>query len=84
MDQETRRSIVYLLRLWPGGDEGDPRWRVALISPDDGQRRGFATLEALCAFLHQESDQSSGGDIAGQRPGDNAFLQKAFLRKEVR
>ena len=83
MDLETRRSIVYLLRLWPDGGQGDLRWRVALISPDDGQRRGFATLDALCAFLQQESDHSSSGDSAGQRPGSSLLCKRPFCERRV-
>lgn len=47
--QPTYRS--YLLRLWCAGGDGEPIWRAALEDALSGERRGFADLEALCAFL---------------------------------
>ena len=44
----------YLLRLWQETDE-PPIWRAMLESPSDHQRVGFATLDALFAFLEQET-----------------------------
>ena len=41
----------YLLRLWLAGDDDQPEWRLALTDPQTGETRGFASLEALTAFL---------------------------------
>jgi hypothetical protein len=44
----------YLLRLWR--ERSEPSWRVTLIPvarPDE--RRHFADLEALCAFLRAQA-----------------------------
>lgn len=46
----------YLLRLWlEPGDSG--QWRAMLESPLNGERQGFASLEALFAFLEQETQR---------------------------
>jgi len=68
---QQRRYLSYLLRLWqesagdpPGGDPpgGDPPlWRASLERPQDGERLGFASLEALFAFLDKETGASSPG-----------------------
>jgi hypothetical protein len=45
---------AYLLRCWREG----ATWRFSLepVSPQS-RRRGFATLEAMCAFLRDEFQQ---------------------------
>jgi len=49
----------YLLRLWlEPGDSG--QWRAMLESPLGGERQGFASLEALFAFLEQETQRLQG------------------------
>jgi hypothetical protein len=49
---EPRRYRVYLLRLWLAeGEGGRPVWRAALEDARTGERRGFADLARLCAFL---------------------------------
>lgn len=47
---------VYLLRLWQQSQFGstartETTWRFSLEDPHSGERRGFANLEALVAFL---------------------------------
>jgi hypothetical protein len=45
----------YILRLWieaPESDHPTPRW--SLEDPATGQRRGFASLEALMDYLREE------------------------------
>jgi hypothetical protein len=49
------RYISYLLRLWQVETEGEWVWRASLDCPHTGQRRGFAGLAELCAFLEQEA-----------------------------
>ena len=46
----------YLLRLWVDSGTKDLVWRASLKDPLTGERRGFASLEALFAFLRQETD----------------------------
>jgi len=48
---------VYLLRCWQEAREHPDLpavWRFSLEYPVSGQRQGFASLEALTAFLQQE------------------------------
>jgi hypothetical protein len=46
----------YLLRLWLEPND-PPAWRAMLESPVNGERRGFASLETLFAFLDQETER---------------------------
>ena len=55
--------LSYLLRLWLAGDGGQPQWRVSLEDPRTGERRGFACLAELVAFLEKEiKDRPQTGD----------------------
>ena len=48
------RYCAYLLRCWEAPDRGSdllPAWRYSLEDPHSGERRGFATFEALVAHL---------------------------------
>ena len=49
-----RRYLAYMLRLWQVGGGDEPTWR-ALESPHTGECRGFADLEALFAFLVEQT-----------------------------
>jgi len=42
---------AYLLRLWHTEQAGRSVWRMALEDAHTGERRGFATLDQLVAFL---------------------------------
>jgi hypothetical protein len=46
----------YLLRLWLEPND-PPAWRAMLESPANGERRGFASIESLFAFLEQETER---------------------------
>ena len=52
------RYRSYLLTFWEERSQ-DPQvvetWRFSLQDPHTGQRRGFACLADLCAFLEQET-----------------------------
>ena len=45
----------YLLRLWRASSAGKPIWRASLVSVQTGERRGFADLERLFAFLEEQT-----------------------------
>lgn len=70
---KRRPHRSYLLRLWQA--EGSA-WRASLESPHTGERHGFASLEALFAFLEAETaaaarrgpQEGSSGD-AHRLPG---------------
>ena len=66
-DRETNRAArlgyrAFLLRCWqePGaGPDGAPAWRFALLQLDGEEtKRGFASLEALCAYVRTELDRA--------------------------
>jgi hypothetical protein len=45
---------AYMLRMWREDTNivGEkPRWRLSLEDPYTGYRTGFATVQALCAYL---------------------------------
>jgi hypothetical protein len=60
---ELRPYRAYLLGLWQvDGGDGRPVWRAALEDAHTGERRGFADLARLCAFLEAQTANSTGGD----------------------
>ena len=46
---------AYLLRLWPVEANGRTYWRAFIQDVTSGDRRGFETLEALFAYLREET-----------------------------
>ncbi len=54
MPTEQPRYLAYMLRLWEVSDNGEMIWRASLENPHTGERRGFADLDALFAFLAVE------------------------------
>ena len=54
MSEKPRRYISYLLRLWQVSSGGELVWRASLENPHTGERRGFARLADLVAFLEEE------------------------------
>jgi hypothetical protein len=60
---DKRQYRVYLLRLWQAeGEDGRPVWRAALEDARTGERRGFADLARLFAFLEEQVGTRSGHD----------------------
>jgi hypothetical protein len=75
-EQEQRRHISYLLRLWRVRSQDGIVWRASLESARAGERMGFVSLEDLFSFLENETWQiteeqaahgvgGKGGDIDG-------------------
>jgi hypothetical protein len=52
---QGRRYLSYLLRLWQTQHEGRLVWRASVESARTGERRGFANLNELYAFLDSET-----------------------------
>jgi hypothetical protein len=48
------RYTSYLLRLWQTESNGEPVWRASLESVRTGQRKGFADIGSLFAFLESQ------------------------------
>jgi hypothetical protein len=46
----------YLLRLWRV-DEGEDGWQASLESTQTGERRGFADLEVMLAYLRRRTSR---------------------------
>jgi hypothetical protein len=59
----------YLLRLWRV-KEGEEGWRASLESAQTGERRGFATLDALFDYVRSQTrvglSPTSGGEGDGK------------------
>ena len=55
MPTESRRYLAYMLRLWQVSSGEEPIWRASLESPHTGERQGFAGLQALFAFLEEQT-----------------------------
>ncbi len=53
----------YLLRLWLESND-PPAWRAILESPANGERHGFANLQALFTYLEQETQKMEGAALA--------------------
>ena len=60
---DERQYAAYLLRLWQiDRGDGHPVRRAALEDARTGERRGFADLAWLCAFLEVVTATLSHGD----------------------
>lgn len=62
MNQGAPIYFSYLLRIWRVTDGEQPVWRASLENPVSGERRGFATLEELFAFLRRASAPTPADD----------------------
>ena len=49
------RYYSYLLRVWLAGEGDQPHWRASLEDTHTGERSGFDSLAALCAYLHRRT-----------------------------
>ena len=49
------RYLSYLLRLWQTTSQGQSQWQASLERPGTGERQGFASLQALFAFLEAQA-----------------------------
>ena len=57
--------IAYLLRLWQAEARSYPVWHASLEDPHTGERKGFADLQSLWAFLEAQladRDQNTPDD----------------------
>ena len=65
MNKERAEYLSYLLRLWRENDGQEAHsveaavWRASLEEPQAGERRGFASLVGLFAFLEKKTKSSS-------------------------
>lgn len=45
----------YMLRLWQAPNQGEKVWLASLEDPHTGERLGFASLDALVAYLRERT-----------------------------
>ena len=57
--REHGRYLAYLVRLWQVNHEGEAAWYASIEDPHTGERRGFASLNALFVFLHGQTEGAS-------------------------
>lgn len=55
-----QRYLAYMLRMWRVGEDR-MAWRVSLENAHTGARQGFASLDALVAFLEEEAGRCVPG-----------------------
>jgi hypothetical protein len=53
----TADYLAFLLRLWREGQSAP--WRAMLVDPSTGERRGFADLTKLFAFLQEQTGETA-------------------------
>jgi hypothetical protein len=62
---QQKRYLVFLIRLWPAEEGGEPTWRASLESA----RHAFASLEDLFAYLREQvRAQMQLPDKPGDKP----------------
>jgi hypothetical protein len=57
MTEIKSRYHSYLFRLWLEPGEAEATWRASLEDAHTGERRGFTSLEALFAFVLEQTGQ---------------------------
>jgi len=62
MSEEKQRYHSFLLRLWQVKENEHTTWRASLESSHTGERWGFADVDALCVFLHEQTAILAGID----------------------
>jgi len=55
MTTQPPRYLAFILRLRQARDNEEMLWRASLEDPHTGERRGFASLEMLFAFLREQT-----------------------------
>ncbi len=63
-NQDRSRYCSYLPRCWQEPSLihlGSAAWQFSLQDPHTGQRHGFATFDALLAFLHTKLEDEWSG-----------------------
>jgi len=77
MEGQRRRYMSYLLRLWQTGSGSEVVWRASLQSPHTAEPVAFPTLEALFAFLRQQTGLVSDSDgVEGDLEGRSERRQR--------
>ncbi len=64
MTDDQRAYHAYLLRLWRVNTGRSQVWHASLEDSQTGERKGFADLKSLCAFL-EEQTTDRGQHVSG-------------------
>ncbi len=59
MNDQSPGYMAFLLRLWCVTEDERVVWRASLEDAHTGERRGFADLKSLYAFLIQQLEDAS-------------------------
>jgi hypothetical protein len=59
MSDDKSRYLAFLVRMWQSSDESEPIWRASVDNPHTAERHYFADLEALFAFLEEQTASRS-------------------------
>ena len=65
--KKERPYRSYLLRMWVEVIDGEQAWRLSIEDPFTSERRGFATLDELCAYFERQME----GDVGDGRSDQN-------------
>ena len=57
MTEQARPYFSYLLRIWQENDREAPIWRASLEDPQSGERKGFLSLDALVAYILDQTGE---------------------------
>lgn len=61
MVMDEGKYLSFLLRLWRVKQSDENGWRASLEDPRTGEIRGFASLELLWDFLHEQTQVAGKG-----------------------
>jgi hypothetical protein len=64
MSNQPERYKAYLLRMWQVNRDGEWALRASLENVHTGERRGFASLDALIEFLRQTAGADGEWDVS--------------------
>ena len=56
MSEKQPRYLSYLLRLWQVENKGQLVWRASVEDSRTGERRGFASINALRSSLRKQTE----------------------------
>jgi hypothetical protein len=74
------RQRVYILRFWETRSfppDAPVTWRFSAQDPRTGERRGFADLEGLMAFLAAQTSDRTSSSHGGALPGSGSAVGHA-------
>ncbi len=72
MAKQERRYWAFMLRLWQVGSGRAIAWRASLEDPHTGERKGFADLDSLLAFLKDQIEPGTDSSSPLERGRSNS------------